>query len=96
MNTVDVKQVIDENQVETLLADWTDPNEEISEILDLLGSKQLPVVAIFPANRPNEPIVLRGWYTKEELIQKLMEAGPSQGIAAEDGSHDADGLAKGH
>ena len=95
MNTVDVKQLVDENEVVTLLADWTDRNEEIGELLGLLGSKQLPVVAIFPASRPNEPIVFRGWYSKEELVEKLKEAGPSQQVATADVSHGSESLAKG-
>jgi len=77
LNTEIVKQAVERNGVVPLLADWTEPSEEISEMLELLGSKQIPVLAIFPADRPNEPIVLRGWYSAETLLQKLEEAGPS-------------------
>jgi hypothetical protein len=39
------------------------------------------VIAIFPAGRPNQPLVLRGFYTKKTLIDKLEEAGPSRDMA---------------
>ena len=78
LNTAPVKSVVEQNEIVPLLADWTSPNEEISEMLQLLGSKQIPVLAIFPAERPNEPIVLRGWYSTDTLVQKLQEAGPSK------------------
>ena len=94
MNTVAVKEIVEQNEVVTLLADWTDRNAEIGELLGLLGSKQLPVVAIFPADRPNEPIVVRGWYTKAGLLEKLKEAGPSLGVAAA-ATQGSDALAQG-
>lgn len=78
LNTESVKAVVEDNEVVTLLADWTNPNTEISEMLELLGSKQIPVLAIFPADRPNEPIVLRGWYSTDTLVEKLQQAGPSK------------------
>ncbi|MDA1051647.1 MAG: thioredoxin family protein [Planctomycetota bacterium] len=78
LNTERVKSVVETNGVVPLLADWTSRNAEISEMLELLGSKQIPVLAIFPADRPNEPIVLRGWYSTDTLVQKLQEAGPSK------------------
>ena len=78
LNTAPVKSVVEQYDIVPLLADWSNPNEEISEMLQLLGSKQIPVLAIFPADRPNEPIVLRGWYSTDTLVQKLQEAGPSK------------------
>lgn len=78
LNTDRVRSVVEQNGVIPLLADWTKANAEISEMLELLGSKQIPVLAIFPADRPNEPIVLRGWYSTDTLIEKLNQAGPSK------------------
>lgn len=80
LNTDDVQQALAENGVVKLVADWTNGDPEISGILDALGSKQVPVIAIFPAGRPNEPIVLMGGYTKATLLEKLQEAGPSQNV----------------
>jgi thiol:disulfide interchange protein DsbD len=87
LNTRDVRDVVDKNGVVPLVADWTDRGEEISRMLSALGSKQVPVIAIFPAGRANQPIVLLGGYRKSTLISKLEEAGPSQTIA-QHGSED--------
>jgi len=77
LNTQEVRDVLRANGVVTLQADWTDGDAEISRKLESLGSKQVPVVAIFPAGRAQEPIVLMGFYTKASLLQKLQDAGPS-------------------
>ena len=83
LNTTGVREAVDRNQVVTLVADMTDYPEEESKLLELLGgSRQVPVLAIFPAGRPNEPIVLTGGYTQSTLLEKLREAGPSRsGVA---------------
>ena len=62
----------------TLVADWGDRDPKIGDLLESLGgSRQIPLVAIFPAGRPNNPIVLNT-YTQSQLIEALREAGPSQ------------------
>ena len=66
------------NGVVTLQADWTHGQPEVTAMLELLGSKQVPVLAIFPAGNPNEPIVLRGGYTQQMLLDALEKAGPSK------------------
>jgi thiol:disulfide interchange protein len=81
LNTKEVRQAVDENGVVTLIADWTDRDPEMGRLLEALGSKQVPVVAIFPAGKPNQPIVLLGGYTQQTLLAKLREAGPSQATA---------------
>jgi thiol:disulfide interchange protein len=71
LNTNETRQLIDAHQIVTLQADWTDGSPEITSMLEALGSKQVPVVAIFPAGRPNEPIVFRGSYTKQALYDAI-------------------------
>ncbi len=79
LNTQDVRDALRENGVVTLLADWTKGDPKISKTLEALaGSKQVPVLAIFPAGRPDDRIVLLGGYTKATVLEKLREAGPSQ------------------
>jgi suppressor for copper-sensitivity B len=79
LNTQGAKEVVETNQVETLLADWTTGDDEITETLAKLGSnKQIPVLAIFPADNPKKPIVLIGGYTQKTLIEVLRKAGPSK------------------
>lgn len=74
LNTKKVRQAVDQHGVETLVADWTTKDPQIGEMLSALGSKQIPVLAIFPAGRPNEPIVLIGGYTQATLIKRIEEA----------------------
>jgi thiol:disulfide interchange protein len=80
LNTQEVRDVLRANGVVTLQADWTDGDAEISRKLESLGSKQVPVVAIFPAGRAQQPIVLMGFYTQATLLQKLQDAGPSSSV----------------
>jgi suppressor for copper-sensitivity B len=75
LNTAEVRQAVEANAVVTLRADWTQPLPEVTEMLELLGSKQVPVLAIFPAGDPNRPTVLRGGYTQQTVIDALNKAG---------------------
>jgi thiol:disulfide interchange protein len=77
LNTQEVRDSLRKNGVVALLADWTKGDPEISEMLESLGSKQVPVLAIFPAGRPEDRIVLMGGYTQATLLERLNEAGPS-------------------
>jgi len=85
LDTQEVRDVLRGNGVVALQADWTKGDAEISRKLESLGSKQVPVVAIFPAGQAQQPIVLMGFYTKAVLLQKLQEAGPSQNVAGQPG-----------
>jgi suppressor for copper-sensitivity B len=78
LNRREVRDLVDANRVITLQADWTHLPPEVTDMLKLLGSKQVPVIAIFPAGNPNEPIVLRGGYTRQTLLDALAKAGPSK------------------
>ncbi|MCA9166148.1 MAG: thioredoxin family protein [Planctomycetales bacterium] len=77
LNTAPVRNVVDKNEVVTLVADWSDGDEEVSAMLDALGSSQVPVIAIFPAGDAYHPKKLAGAYTRGTLLKKLNEAGPS-------------------
>jgi len=78
LNTPETRKAVLRNGVATLRADWTHASPEVTEMLDLLGSKQVPVIAIFPAGSPNHPIILRGAYTQATLLAALEKAGPSR------------------
>lgn len=78
LNTSEIRQAIASNKVETLKADWTHGDEQVTAMLEALGSKQVPVLAIFPAGKASEPIVLRGGYTKQTVLDALAKAGPSR------------------
>jgi suppressor for copper-sensitivity B len=78
LNTSRTHSAVRRNGVVTLRADWTHASPEVTEMLELLGSKQVPVIAIFPAGSANHPIIFRGVYTQEMLLSALDKAGPSK------------------
>lgn len=82
IETSDVKNLIEENRVIPLLADWTEENDEIKRMLESLQSRSIPLLAIYPGCRPGEPmrdpIVLRDLLTESQVLAAIREAGPSQ------------------
>ncbi|TWT99389.1 Thiol:disulfide interchange protein DsbD precursor [Botrimarina colliarenosi] len=82
INTQRVKQVVEANNVTPLLADWSDRGPAIRETLEAFGSRSIPFLAIFPADRPNEPILLPDLITERQLLEALAEAGATQSNAA--------------
>lgn len=80
LNSDDLRDLVTQNGIVPLLADYTDSDDspEIAAMLDALRSSSIPVMAIFPADRPYEPIVFRDLYTKNMLLDALNEAGPSK------------------
>jgi thiol:disulfide interchange protein len=73
--------VVDKNRVRVLKADWSDNDESISQLMDdLQVARALPLLVIFPAGRPNEPIIFSAGYTRKTLLASLEKAGAS-GIA---------------
>ncbi|MDR1491882.1 MAG: thioredoxin family protein [Planctomycetaceae bacterium] len=62
---------IDKKGIVALQADWTDGNEEITQLLRQLGSEQIPVVAVFDPKEPNKPIVLRGVFRTATLLESI-------------------------
>jgi len=79
-----VQAVVEENDVAAIKAAWTDRDPEIKAALDALESRSIPLLAIFPADRPGEVILLRDVVTKRQVLQALAQAGakarnPEQG-----------------
>jgi len=77
LNTDAVRRTLRENKVVLLQADWTHESPEVTRFLDWLGFQQVPVVVVFPAGRPNEPIVFTGMFTQRDIILAVEKAGPS-------------------
>lgn len=74
LNTPEVKDAVESNGVVTLKADWTHGDKEVTEMLEKLGAKQVPVLAIFPAGSPNTPISLPGNYGVRTVIEAIEKA----------------------
>jgi thiol:disulfide interchange protein len=83
INTRRVKQLVEKNGVVPVLADWTDYNDLIKQQLANLNSNSIPLLAIYPANSPAEPIVLRDALLERQVLAALEEAGPSTPAAAD-------------
>lgn len=73
-----VREAVARNGVIPLKADWTDRDPEVTAMLELLGVRQVPVLAIFPASKPNEPIAFVDGYTQGMVLDALEKAGPSK------------------
>jgi thiol:disulfide interchange protein len=82
INTNRVKEVVEQNQIVPMLADWTDESEEIQQRLAELDSKSIPLLAIYPAGKPGEVVVLRDVISETQLLTALEQAGASKSAAA--------------
>jgi thiol:disulfide interchange protein len=79
IETDEIRSVLADKKIVPLLADFTEGSEEITTTLESLKSRSIPVLAIFPADRPNEPIVLRDLITRQQLLDAIEQAEPSKG-----------------
>jgi thiol:disulfide interchange protein len=77
INTRRVKEAIDKHAVVPLLADWTDKNDDIKNKLAELNSKSIPLLAIYPASAPFEPIILRDALVESQVLSAIEQAGSS-------------------
>lgn len=73
-----VAQVVNENDVIPMVADWTGRSDQIREKLDELESNSIPLLVIYPPDPTAEPILLRDLVTESQVIEALRQAGPSQ------------------
>ncbi|MEN0110482.1 MAG: thioredoxin family protein [Planctomycetota bacterium] len=82
INTERVKAVVEANGVTPLLADWSDRNDTVKQTLAELGSRSIPFLAIYPADRPEQPIRLPDLITESQLLDALAAAGATSDNAA--------------
>jgi thiol:disulfide interchange protein len=61
-------------------ADWTNRNDEITQLLKKFGRSGVPLYVVFPAGKLDEPIVLPEVITKELLIEALEKSSPSLSV----------------
>jgi thiol:disulfide interchange protein len=77
INTEPVKELVEKNDVVTLLADWTDESETIKQALLELNSQSIPLLAIYPSDPNREVVVLRDLISQTSVLDALADAGPS-------------------
>jgi thiol:disulfide interchange protein DsbD len=73
LNTPEVVALIREKNILALKVDLTAPDPTGDSLLHSLGSRSLPFLAIFPGNRPDEPIVMRDIVLKSRLLKVLRQ-----------------------
>lgn len=82
IETDDVRNKVEANNVVTLLADWTDSNAEIEQKLSELNSPSIPFLAIYPAGKSDADVIrLPNLISEKQLLESLEKAGPSKSSA---------------
>ncbi len=75
LDTQSTRDKLVEHNIATMQADITYKDPELEKFQKNLASEQVPIIAIFPADRPNEPIVLLGSkYSSGRLFAAIEEA----------------------
>ncbi len=71
LHTAPVDKAIDQAGAVRLYADFTHYPPEIADTIKYLKSNGVPVIAIFPGDRPYQPIVFAGGYKQSDIIAAL-------------------------
>jgi thiol:disulfide interchange protein len=74
LNTKATQTFVEEHDIVPLVADFSDGSPEVKRWLDKFLADGVPLTVIFPAQRPNDPIVLTSTFTQGTLLEKLHEA----------------------
>lgn len=77
IDTHPVNEVVQKHNVVPLIADWSDRSDTIKQALNELNSNSIPVLAIYPAGKPDQVIVLRDLLSQDDVLEALQQAGPS-------------------
>lgn len=85
LHTEPVEEAIRRADVVTMFADNTNYPPEIEQTLRALNSNGVPVIAIFPGGAPYEPIVFRGMYTQNQLVEAIEQASQARATIATSG-----------
>jgi len=78
LNDGDVIEAVRRSGIVTIKADWTNRNPEITRLLRKFDRSGVPLYVLFPAGRPDEPIVLPEVITPALVIEAIQKAAPVQ------------------
>lgn len=72
LHTAGVERLMSLNGVELLTADLTTDNPPAQQLLDRLGSRSIPFLAVFPPGAEfNEPYCLRDIYSEKQVLEAI-------------------------
>ncbi len=75
LNTSGVSKILNENNIEVLTADITRKSPDAEKLLELLGSRSIPFLAVFPkGNSFYSPLCLRDVYSEKDVIEAINKA----------------------
>ncbi len=75
LNTNSVSKILYDNNIEILTADITRKSPEAEKLLELLGNRSIPFLAVFPkGNAFYSPICLRDVYSEKDVINAINKA----------------------
>lgn len=74
LKTAEVEQALADAKVVTMVADYTRKPEWLRKTIRALDGIGVPVIAVFPADRPYAPIVFHGGYTKAGILDAVAQA----------------------
>ncbi|MFP4164137.1 MAG: protein-disulfide reductase DsbD family protein [Chitinispirillaceae bacterium] len=71
LNSEKAKKIYREKDFLLMSADLTHPNEKAESLMHHLGSRSVPFLAIFPADSPQKPIIMRDNLNRKKFISAL-------------------------
>ncbi|MEM9659055.1 MAG: cytochrome c biogenesis protein CcdA, partial [Planctomycetota bacterium] len=74
LKTNEVESALRDAGVVTMEADYTKKPAWMKQTIRALEGNGVPLIAIFPADRPYDPIVFRGTYTKAAILKGIADA----------------------
>ena len=78
LETKKVKELLESDGIVPMVADMTNYPPNIRAKLNELNSLSIPILAIYSASAPDNPIVLRDILTETQVLEALKLAGPSK------------------
>ena len=78
LNTKKVNDAVKQHDVTFMVADWSNPSDDISKVLKSLGANDIPIYAIFPPGDPYKPIVLNASSIKVANVVAALEKAAAQ------------------
>ena len=81
INTDEIKAAFAKNCVETVKADYTNEDEEITKWLKKYKRPGVPMYLIIPAGKPDGVITLPDLLTKSSILEGLKRSGGSEGCS---------------